>query len=136
MKKRIIKVLGILVLLLIIHQFYWFNSLNGNLTIYVCNVSERDSLNIDLYLDNKKIGSDTFTNTSFYSFKKYPLNVSLGKHTMVIKTVNGKVLEEYECYTFLVKRVLVEYQGKDNQLDDNKEFLIQSESVFGNLVIQ
>ena len=49
MKKTIIKVFGALFLIFIIHQIYWVNNLNGNLVIYVCNVSEKDSLNINLY---------------------------------------------------------------------------------------
>jgi hypothetical protein len=133
MKKKIV---GVLFLVLVIHQFYWYSNLDGNLIVYVSNVSEKDSVEISLLLDNNKINKGMYINSNSYSFKNYPLTVSPGKHTVTVETKEGEIKEKYTFYSFLIKRVIIEYQGEENQLDDNKKFLLDSESVFGNFIIE
>lgn len=137
MRNRVIKVIGGVLIGIIIHQVYWFNELQGNLIIYACNVSEKDSVKIKIYLDGEKISNDIYSNDNFYFFKKRILTRFPGKHKVVAKTYDDKNIKEYEFYSFFIKRVIVEYQGEHNQLDDeNSEFLIDSHSVFGSLIIR
>ena len=136
MKKKIINIIGVLFIILIIQQAYWYNALEGNLVIYVTNVSEKDSLEINLYLDDKLIKKESYSNSEFYKFKNYPINIFPGKHSITVTTKNGEVKEKCDFYSFFVKRIIIEYQGEDNQLDNNKKFLIESEPVFRNLIIR
>ena len=135
--KKITKVIIAVLILIVIQQFYWFNKLNGNVIIYTNNTSERDSIEVNLYLDGQNISSDYISKTTLYSPKKIPLTISPWKHEIVVKADNNQIIEKYQFYSFLIKRVIIEYQGKDNQLDDeNAEFLIDSHTVFRSLSIQ
>jgi archaellum component FlaG (FlaF/FlaG flagellin family) len=137
MKKKVIVLIGLL-LLIFSHQFYWHSKLDGNLKFYISNMSteEKDDIpKIEVFIDGDEIFSKDLKKGPANG-KTISLNVYPGKHEVIVKTKGDQIVEKYEFYSFLIKRVVIEYQGKDNLLDDSKEFLIHSNSVFGSFAIQ
>jgi len=135
MKRLIIRIVVILLLIVTIHQVYWYNKLDGNLVIYMSNVSEKDSIiDLNLYLDGEKVATENINN-EFLSIKVFPFKVFPGKHQLLITANNNAIKEEYNFYSLLVTRIIIEYNGKSRDQSD-LDFIIGSEWVLGNFIIQ
>ncbi len=134
MKKKIIGFIAIILLALIVQQVYWYNKLDGNLVVYVTNVSERDSINLNIYLDDKEVINETLTNKYIF-YKNSSFRVSLGNHELIIKANGGEIEDKYNFYSLFVKRIVIEYNGKSGDQKD-LDFIIRSETVFGNFVVE
>lgn len=133
MKKKIIRFITIILLALIVQQVYWYNKLDGNLIIYVTNVSEKDSIDITLDLDGKEVLNDMLTG-KYINYKNKSFKISPGSHELIVKTNEGKIEEKYNFYSFFVKRIVIEYNGKRGDQKD-LDFIIWSETIFGNFII-
>ncbi len=134
MKKKIIGFIAIILLALIVQQVYWYNKLDGNLVVYVTNVSERDSINLNIYLDDKEVINETLTNKYIF-YKNSSFRVSPGNHELIIKANGGEIEDKYNFYSLFVKRIVIEYNGKSGDQKD-LDFIIRSETVFGNFVVE
>ena len=134
MKKKIIGFIGIILLALIVQQVYWYNKLDGNLVVYVTNVSERDSISLNIHLDNKEVINETLTNKYIF-YKNSSFRVSPGNHELIIKANGGEIEQKYNFYSLFVKRIVIEYNGKSGD-QKNLDFIIWSETVFGNFVVE
>lgn len=134
MKKKIIGFIAIILLALIVQQVYWYNKLDGNLVVSVTNVSERDSINLNIYLDDKEVINETLTNKYIF-YKNSSFRVSPGNHELIIKANGGDIEDKYNFYSLFVKRIVIEYNGKSGDQKD-LDFIIRSETVFGNFVVE
>jgi hypothetical protein len=136
MKKKIF-IIAILVIatFLIGQQVFRYIKYKGNLIVCISNQSKLDSVNIELYLDGKKIMADFFTNDTFHNYKIYPVRSSLGKHTLLVKS-KELASKEIALTSLFMKWVVVDFFENDDKTGDNDKytFLITTQS--GPLVIE
>ncbi len=132
MKKKVIRFFTIILLALIIQQAYWYNKLDGNLIILVTNISEKDSVDITINLDGKQVFSDLLIG-KYINYKNKSFKISPGSHELIVKTKEGKIEEKFNFYSLFIKRIVIEYSGKRG--DQNLDFIIWSETVFGNFIV-
>jgi hypothetical protein len=94
-----------------VFQFY---KCGGNLTFYVSNVSEIDSVRIEMYIDNKLLNNKTYSNTQFGYFH-LSFFVPLGKHNCCLKAYNNKnelIKQSVFKFSIIMKWVIVEFQDE------------------------
>ncbi len=136
MKRKVFKVLIAILLIIFAHQIYWYIGLGGNLDLYLTNVSEQTPVNINLYLDGKRIAKEDFNDKNL-NYKNHTLKVSPGKHYLVAKTDDGEIEEELAFYSFFIKRITIELSNEDSDdLGDNPDFHFYPEIVLGKYVIR
>jgi len=137
-KKKVIKFMILFLLILIGQQLYSYIGIGGNLDIYVCNVSEIDSVNITLYLDDEKVIHENFGDNPYLSCKNLTFKVSPGKHKLVAIARDGTIRDEYNFYSTLITRVTIELSKdySNNSNDYNLGFQFFSEWVYKRFVLQ
>jgi hypothetical protein len=117
MLKKIIILIGVLILVFLIgQQLFWYAKHEGNVIVYISNQSELDTVNIELYLDGNKIESGFFTNASFHDYKKYPLKINFGTHTLLLKAKETSTSKEISFTAFLMKWVIVDFSEVDKTI--------------------
>jgi len=113
-KKVFIILLTGLILIFIGRQIYLFNNYDGNLIVNISNQSKIDTVNIELFVDGEKQITNLFTNEVFHNYKEYAFKTELGKHTLLIKTVNDKVSKEIRINTLLVTWLVIDFYEDDD----------------------
>ncbi len=88
-------------------ELYFYFRYDGNLIIHMCNDSDIENVNIELYLDGKKLTNENFSNKTFHEYKKYSFNIPFGKHTLTVK--NENIIKEYKFNSFLVKWIVIDF---------------------------
>jgi len=113
MKKKIF-IIAILVIatFLIGQQVFRYIKYKGNLIVCISNQSKLDSVNIELYLDGKKIIADFFTNDTFHNYRIYPIKSSFGKHNLLVKS-NEQASKETTLTALFIKWVVVDFFEDD-----------------------
>ncbi len=137
MRKYTLRFVFILFLLLTVHQSYWFIRLGGNLDVYICNMSKKDSMDINFYLDGKEVMKEVFKDNP-HLCKNLIFRVSPGKHKLTVIANNGEVKNDYSFYSTLIKRVTIEFSKKSSIVEKSEKFNFDfySEYLFGRFVIQ
>lgn len=91
MKRRIFFIIFFcLILFFCIQQIYRYNTYNGNIIICINN-EIKDTVYVEILLDNKIILSNYFFNGYVHNYKLYPQKVNFGNHKLNLKINN----EEY-----------------------------------------
>lgn len=101
---------------------YWFIGIGGNLEIFICNISAKESTDIELYLDGKKIMEENFNDNPYLSCKSLSLKVFPGKHKLIAKTSDGSIQKEFSFISSLVTRIRIELTSEYPNLKDSNNF--------------
>lgn len=110
--KKILIILGIFLLVICLHQAYWYYSLGGNLTIWIHNQSEIELVDDTvIYLDGEEIIQDEYTN-DILDYKSYTFKVPLGKHTIKVSSEDKSLNKEISFNSFFMKRVIINFSNE------------------------
>jgi len=104
---------------LILNHFSFFSRNRGKMAFYVTNVSDIDSLYIDLKIDNKRI-LNTFHHNNEYCCKEYFFKSSLGKRQVVIEVYlldSLLAVDSIAINTLITRSILVEFKKYTRYLD-------------------
>ncbi|MDR0661335.1 MAG: hypothetical protein LBG19_11225 [Prevotellaceae bacterium] len=115
MKRKLLIVIGILLLLFIGQQLYQRHKYGGNLSFEVSNVSMMDSVCIEIYL-NSKLVKDSSYNHQMVGYSRHTLNTSIGMQSFTFKAYKDKELlatEEQTIFVLPNRFVTVEFQLKN-----------------------
>ncbi len=136
MKKRILKIVAVILLILIVHQIYWYFRIGGNLDLYICDLTNANLTQVSIFLDDNEIITSNFKNDTYSICENLTFKVSPSKHKLAITTSNGFKKEEYYFYTFFVKRVIVELSDDYSSNTDSFKFDFLSEWVYKRMVLE
>ncbi len=133
--KKALKYLSIVLFAILFHQLYWYFGQGGNLIVFVSNHTEESLVDISLYVDGEKKINDKLEKGYLTSLKVFPFKLYPGKHHMKIIAKNGLIEKEFTFYSWLVRRVVIEYI-EDDKNPEKPTFHISSEYVYRNFVLE
>lgn len=93
-------------------QLYRYCKYEGNVLIYICNDSNLESIDLEVYLDGIKQVSDSFSNKIFHGYHLFPVSTSLGLHTLEVKAENLGPVKKVDFRVFAIRSVIIEV-GKE-----------------------
>lgn len=131
MKKRSLIIVGAILLLIVILQLIWSNKQDGNLILLVANNTQTiDTINLEVYVDDKEIGEYSLLDTAFLNYQFIPLYKSLGKHKVTFK-IDGKDLFEKELFLlsvrWLIVDIVVDGERATNEKYEELEFVVSNQ---------
>lgn len=111
MKRKIFLILiSVLVFFLIGQQIYWYTKHGGNTIVYISNQSIKiDTVNIEAFIDGKRVIVGDFNSKTFHNYIKYPLKTSFGKHTILIKANRINISQKTYFMTLMMKWIIVDF---------------------------
>ena len=117
-KKKVIIIISIVCSLLVIWQAFSIYVHKGNLSFTICNMSDLDSPDVEIYIDGKKVLSDKLGGWHSYGF--YSMSLSPKNHVAVTK-INGDVSQKIKFNTILYTNIYVSYQKNSSDFLDIEE---------------
>ena len=113
MKKYLWITVIVIISFLIIRQFIWYNKYDGNLLIYISNMSEMGTTSIEVFIDGNTVINDVLTNENFHGYKSYPFKESFGKHSLLIKNTETATIQEIEFRLFFMEWLIIDFVHDD-----------------------
>lgn len=93
---------------LIGRQIFMYNKYHGNLIVYISNQTEKDTVKIEMNMDDVQQINEVFTNERFHNYKGYPMKVRLGKHRLLFKAEGKSISKEIKINTLFMRWVIVD----------------------------
>jgi len=114
----------------IVYQIYWMKNAKGNLIVYFGNLSENDSIKLDVYADNEEVIVDMINKMHINQFNHYPLSLSPKNHIVRI-VINNKYERQVKVNLFLNTILFVEYYGQRRAFEESGDlsFIIETKKI-------
>ncbi len=121
--KKIFLILIIFVISGFVYEVYQYRKQGGNLIIYLCNCSDIDSLNVEVFVNDKKIVNALLSNNEFHHYEKYVFKTNFFKTQLIeVKSKETDAQLKFKINTCLVKRVLIEFWGSTFSESKNNDY--------------
>jgi len=118
-KKSIIISISIVFSLFVIWQMFSIYTHKGNLSFTICNLSDIDSPDVEIYVDGEKVFSSQLG--SWHTYTSFSMCISPNNHVAIIK-INGNVSQEIKFNTILFTRIFIDYSNRSIYNEDGIRF--------------
>ncbi|MBW6481325.1 MAG: hypothetical protein K0B37_18005 [Bacteroidales bacterium] len=124
MLKKILLIVGLLLILILGLQFFWYHKYGGNLIIYIANSTETyQSLHVEIGVDDEIIGEYILSNEGIINYHIVPLRKSIGNRKIYINVNHGEFLSEKKIALINIRWLIVDVLNKNNLFNEEEEQL-------------